>query len=83
MGGGIGLAGGPLAIAGAALGGIAGGTLGDMAGGALYDVFFGGKNPKKSKSQGRAEGGIVKSLSRSSITRGGKVPRHMEWFRNL
>jgi hypothetical protein len=58
----LGLAGGPLAVATAALGSIAGGTLGDMAGGALYDLFFGGKKPKSS----------TKKMAGGGITRGGK-----------
>ena len=62
LAGALGLAGGPLAVATAALGSIAGGTLGDMAGGALYDLFFGGKSPKSS-TQKMAGGGV---------TRGGK-----------
>lgn len=65
LGGGIGLAGGPLAFVGAALGGVAGGTLGDMAGGALYDLFFGGK--KKQGKVAKAAGGGKPS------TRGGKL----------
>jgi hypothetical protein len=65
LGGGIGLAGGPLAFVGAALGGVAGGTLGDMVGGALYDLFFGGK--KKQGKVAKAAGGGKPS------TRGGKL----------
>jgi hypothetical protein len=70
----LGLAGGPLAVATAALGSIAGGTLGDMAGGALYDLFFGGKKPSKKSGKyagggvtrgGRSQGGVRRTLSRS------------------
>lgn len=57
LAGALGLAGGPLAIATAALGAIAGGTLGDMAGGALYDLFFGGKKPKTPRFNKLAGGG--------------------------
>lgn len=63
LAGALGLAGGPLAVATAALGSIAGGTLGDMAGGALYDLFFGGKKPKSS----------TKKMAGGGITRGGKA----------
>lgn len=61
----LGLAGGPLAIATAALGSLAGGTLGDMAGGAIYDLFFGGKKTK-GKVAKAAGGG-------QPTTRGGKL----------
>jgi|LakMenEpi03Aug12_release.lakeMendotaPanAssembly.Ray.scaffolds.fasta_scaffold04444_45 hypothetical protein len=64
LGGGIGLAGGPLAIAGAIIGGAAGGIAGDAIGGFLYDLMFGNKNPQNQKVQGRAQGG--------QVTRGGK-----------
>ena len=64
LAGALGLAGGPLAVATAALGAIAGGSLGDMAGGALYDLFFGGK---KAKSP-------TKKMAGGGITRGGKTP---------
>ncbi len=63
LAGALGLAGGPLAIATAALGSIAGGTLGDMAGGALYDLFFGGRSAKSS----------TKKMAGGGITRGGKT----------
>jgi murein DD-endopeptidase MepM/ murein hydrolase activator NlpD len=61
LGGAVGLAGGPLSIAGALLGGAAGGALGDLAGGALYDLFFGGKTGAASKEtvEARAKGGQV------------------------
>lgn len=65
LAGALGLAGGPLAIATAALGGLAGGALGDMAGGALYDLFFGKKKPQ-GKVAKAAGGGIPN-------TRGGKL----------
>jgi hypothetical protein len=66
LAGALGLAGGPLAIATAALGGLAGGALGDMAGGALYDLFFGGKKTQKGKVAKAAGGG-------QPTTRGGKL----------
>ena len=65
LAGALGLAGGPLAVATAALGSIAGGTLGDIAGGALYDLFFGGKPIKPS----------TKKMAGGGVTRGGKTPR--------
>lgn len=69
LAGALGLAGGPLAVATAALGSIAGGTLGDMAGGALYDLFFGGK-PIRSSTNKMAGGGITRGGKRQ-----GKVKR--------
>lgn len=65
--GAVGTAGGPLAIAGAILGGLAGGAAGDWAGGALYDLFFGNK-PKAGQQKVNAAGG-----GQVPITRGGKI----------
>jgi Cell Wall Hydrolase len=60
IGAAVGAIGGPASIAGGILGGLAG----DWIGGSLYDLFFGQKEPQKTKVQGRAQGG--------SVTRGGK-----------
>lgn len=71
LAGALGLAGGPLAIATAALGALAGGTVGDMAGGALYDLFFGGKKGKSNsvKTNKLAGGGKPVSTGNRKYTR--------------